>query len=121
MLWPERNKEGGSLTERPSSLPKPKIVAIDGPTLVMEANTSSITLSGSNTYHQRSKHFGLEWYATKEAVENGLLEIVWCSTLDQAADILTKPCVGAQFTRQRVTLMGAESLQRYFVTMVPPC
>ena len=91
-----------------------------GPTLFMEDNTSSITLSGSNTFHKRSKHFEIEWYKVKEAVNEKIMELEWCSTKDQAADMLTKPTVGAHMFHQREIIMGPDILQEYFGKMVPP-
>jgi hypothetical protein len=64
-------------------------------------------------------HYDIEHHATKETVENEILEIEWCSIEDQAAEKLTKLTVGAKFTRQRETIMGPNNLQRYFGTVVP--
>ena len=92
---------------------------IEGPTPVWEDNTAAITLAGSGVYHQRSKHFGIEWYATKEAVEHGEMELKYIETKKQTADFLTKVLSGALFYRHREAAMGSEELQNHFGTLLP--
>ena len=89
------------------------------PIKVEEDNTAAITLSGSAVFHKRSKHFGVDWYATKEAVEDGRMSLEWVSTQWQLADLLTKPAFGKMLARFREGLMGAEELQMHFGTMAP--
>ena len=90
------------------------------PVPVLEDNTAAITLSGAAVFHKRSKHFGLDWYATKEAIEEGLLTPTWIATEHQSADMLTKPLAGRLLIRHREQLMGSEEDQLHFGTMTPP-
>ena len=91
------------------------------PTLTWEDNTAAVALSGSNTYHARSKHFGIEWYQTKERVERGEMEILYIPTREQLADVLTKTeFTAADFHRLRDGLMGGAELQEHFGRLSPP-
>ena len=91
------------------------------PTLTWEDNTAAVALSGSNTYHARSKHFGIEWYQTKERVERGEMEVLYIPTREQLADVLTKTeFTAADFHRLRDGLMGGAELQEHFGRLSPP-
>lgn len=81
------------------------------PTVVWEDNTSAISLSGTKTHHKRSRHYGLEWYATKEAVEKGEMTIAYVETTEQHADFFTKTLDERSFTHHRNWLMGNPELQ----------
>ena len=94
---------------------------LEGPTPTWEDNTAAITLSGSNTYHARSKHFGLDWYSTKERVERKEMVPMYISTEEQVADYLTKTDLTvAKFQRFRDAMMGAPDLQDHFGRLSPP-
>jgi hypothetical protein len=90
------------------------VFLITGPALVNEDNSAAVTLSGENVFHKRSRHFSIEWYATREAVERNQLRIQWVDTKSQAADVLTKALQGASFVIFRGRMMGVEALQIYF-------
>ena len=87
---------------------------------IWEDNTASIDIAGAGTYHKRSKHFGIEWYTFKHAVEEGEYKLDWVSTEDQLADCLTKSLNGNLFRKFRSLIMGDEKLQLHFGTLVPP-
>ena len=89
-------------------------------TKIWEDNTAAITLGGAATYHKRSKHFSLEWYAVKEAIENKEIFLEYLATDVMLADFLTKVLSPALFTKFRGEIMGTEEMQRYFGVMVPP-
>jgi hypothetical protein len=90
-----------------------------GPTLIHEDNTAVITLGGAPTFHKRTKHFGIEWYATREAISLKELELEYIATEDQIADFLTKPLGGRLFTRHRSAMMGSEDDQLFFGKIGP--
>jgi hypothetical protein len=90
------------------------IFVVDEPSMVWEDNTAAITLSGSNTYHKRSKHFGLDWWATKEWVERGEMYISYVNTTEQLADFFTKGLYAPQFVHLRQGLMGSDEIQKHF-------
>ena len=97
-----------------------RLFKVEKPTLTHEDNTATIALGSSATYHKRSKHFGIEWYATKEAIELKELELHYINTAKQLADSLTKCLVGSKFVEHREGVMGPMDLQEYFGKMTPP-
>ena len=52
----------------------------DGPTQTWEDNTATIQLTKPATCHKRSKHFGIEWYATQEPIELGEMKVQFIPT-----------------------------------------
>ena len=81
---------------------------LDGlPTVVKEDNKSTIALTGEHAPKKRAKHYGMEWDAVCEAVQNKELQLVWTDTDEQWADILTKPLSKAKFELFRNALMGS--------------
>ena len=87
---------------------------IDQPTVVWEDNESAINLCGEGTFHKRSKHFGLEWYATKEAKDRGEIDPGFVETKDQLADWMTKCLPIQQFLEFRDAIMGSKEYQEWF-------
>jgi hypothetical protein len=87
---------------------------------VGEDNSAAIQLSGEATYHKRSKHFSLEWFRVKEAVDEKEIQLDFTPTDDQLADFLTKNLYGAKFVKFRGCIMGDEILQGYFTTRPTP-
>ena len=91
-------------------------------TVVWEDNTAAIALAGAGSFHSRSKHFGLEWYATKEAIELKEFEMKYTKTSEQpqAGDFFTKILTGTPFKAYRAEIMGEEELQLHFGVLTPP-
>ena len=83
----------------------------DIPTPIYEDNSGTRTLCDSKTYHKRSKHFGLEWYHTKERIAAREAIAVEVSTDRQHADMLTKGLPRSSFHYHRQALMGPDYLQ----------
>ena len=87
---------------------------IHAPTPVYEDNSGTRALCESKTYHKRSKHFGIEWYATKEKIADKELIVKEVSTDEQLADFLTKPLARSKHTYFRDEIMGNPVSQGYF-------
>ena len=87
---------------------------ISVPTPIYEDNSGTRALCDSKTYHKRSKHFGLEWYATKEKIADHEIVVKEISTDKQLADFLTKPLAQAKHDFFRDELMGNHLSQKYF-------
>ena len=51
--------------------------------------------------HARTRYIGVKLYFTKEHVDSGELEVIWCKSEDMIADLMTKPVVGALFIKLR--------------------
>ena len=80
---------------------------LDGlPTVVKEDNMSTIALTSEHAPKKRARHYGMEWDAVCEAVQNKEIQLVWTDTNEQWADILTKPLSKAKFEQFRNALMG---------------
>jgi len=61
------------------------------PTDLLVDNTSAIKLAYNPEYHQRSKHIDVRFHFTRSLIEQREILLSYVSTLEQAADILTKP------------------------------
>ena len=53
-------------------------------------NNSAIQLAKNQTYHGRTKHIEVHHHFVREKVERGVLEVEFCPTEEQVADVLTK-------------------------------
>ena len=84
------------------------------PTPIYEDNSGTRALCESKTYHKRSKHFGLEWYATKEKIADKEIIVKEVSTDNQLADFLTKPLSKGKHSFFRDEIMGNQLSQNYF-------
>lgn len=62
----------------------------DKPTNLYCDNRSSIKLSYNPVFHERSKHFEIEYHFTRQKVENDTISVEFIFSQDQPADILTK-------------------------------
>jgi len=61
------------------------------PTDLFVDNTSAIKLAQNPEFHQRSKHIDVRFHFTRSLIEQEEIQVSYVSTLEQAADILTKP------------------------------
>eukprot|EP00253_Pinus_taeda_P025978 PITA_25978 len=62
-------------------------------------NKSAIQLCKDPTRHQRSKHIELHMHFIRKLIHDHVLEVQYCSTNDQVADIFTKALTEAKFTK----------------------
>ena len=67
------------------------------PTCIYKDNQSCISLARNPTNHARTKHIDNQHHFVREAVEDKLVELVYCPTEDMIADILIKPLPKQQF------------------------
>lgn len=61
-----------------------------GKTVLLCDNSSTIKLSKNPVLHGRSKHIHVRYHFLRELVNDGIIELKYCSTLEQLADIMTK-------------------------------
>lgn len=59
-------------------------------TIVFCDNSSTIKLSKNPVLHGRSKHIHVRYHFLRELVKEGTIQLDYCSTQDQIADIMTK-------------------------------
>jgi hypothetical protein len=69
---------------------------------VHEDNQSTIRMEKSDKFTPQTKHIALKYHHVK----NRYIEINYCPTEDQKADLLTKPLADAAFFRLRHMLIG---------------
>eukprot|EP00253_Pinus_taeda_P022367 PITA_22367 len=71
------------------------------PTTLWCDNQSAIQLCKDPIQHQRSKHIELHMHLIRKHIHDHFLEVQYCSTDDQVADIFTKALTEAKFTKLR--------------------
>ena len=54
-------------------------------------NSSTIKLSKNPIMHGRSKHIGIRYHFLRDLSKEGVVELKYCSSQEQIADIMTKP------------------------------
>ncbi|WJX32266.1 hypothetical protein P8452_20610 [Trifolium repens] len=76
-------------------------VKVNKPLMLMIDNKSAINLAKNPVLHGRSKHIETKYHFLRNQVQNGVLEVVHCSTQKQLADVMTKAIKTDQFLRLR--------------------
>eukprot|EP00253_Pinus_taeda_P001610 PITA_01610 len=71
------------------------------PTTLSCDNQSDIQLCKNPVQHQRNKHIELHMHLIRKLIHDHVLEVQYCSTDDQVADIFTKALTEAKFTKLR--------------------
>eukprot|EP00253_Pinus_taeda_P010433 PITA_10433 len=74
------------------------------PTTLWCDNQSAIQRCKDPVQHQRSKHIELHMHFIRKLIHDHVLEVQYCSTDDQVADIFTKALAEAKFTKLRYML-----------------
>eukprot|EP00253_Pinus_taeda_P018043 PITA_18043 len=69
------------------------------PTTLWCDNQSAIQLCKDPVQHRRSKHIELHMHFIRKLIRDHVLEVQYCSTDDQVADIFTKALTEAKFTK----------------------
>lgn len=80
------------------------------PTNIYCDNQSSIKLSYNPVFHEKSKHFQIDYHFTRQKVEDNTIKVEYISSQDQPADILTKPLGRIKFETNREKLHLRSSL-----------
>ena len=70
-----------------------------GPTPLHCDNQGSIRLAGQPTTHSRTKHIDIKHHLIRELVDTGKIGLLYISSAEQKADILTKSLPAAAHTR----------------------
>ncbi|GJZ28589.1 retrovirus-related pol polyprotein from transposon TNT 1-94 [Tanacetum coccineum] len=73
-------------------------------TIIVCDNMSTIRLSRNPVMHNRSKHIDVRYYFLRDLVIEGVIELKYCNTQSQIADLMTKPLKLDQFEKLRSRL-----------------
>jgi hypothetical protein len=70
-------------------------------TVIMCDNSSTIQLSKNPVFHGKSKHIDVKFHFLRDLVNEGIVELSYCNSQNQIADIMTKPIKLEQFEKLR--------------------
>jgi hypothetical protein len=71
-----------------------------------EDNSGALEMANTPKMRPRTKHMNIKYHHFRDAVQKGLVTIHAINTLDQLADIFTKPLSITLFTKFRKGIMG---------------
>lgn len=71
----------------------------EGSSTIMCDSSSAIKLSENLVMHGRSKHIDVRFHFLQDLVKDGVIELVFCGTKEQLADVMTKPLKLEDFLR----------------------
>ncbi|KAH0709253.1 hypothetical protein KY284_010680 [Solanum tuberosum] len=60
-------------------------------------NQAAIAISHNPIFHRKTKHFNVKLYFLREVQEDGLVNLVYCKTKEQLANIFTKALPASKF------------------------
>lgn len=63
----------------------------EGATTAYCDSSSAIKLSKNHVLHGRSKHIYVKFHFLRDLTEKGVIDLIYCRSEDQVADILTRP------------------------------
>ena len=61
------------------------------PVVILGDNEGAISLMSNSSHHSRSKHINIRYHLICEHVDSGSFSVSWIPTVENTADILTKP------------------------------
>jgi hypothetical protein len=76
----------------------------DVPTTLLCDNNSAISVTKEPVLHGRTKHIRMRYHFLRELVHDGIIQVKYCKTEDQIADVFTKPVGGQNFKKQLAKL-----------------
>ena len=71
------------------------------PTQIYVDNQAAISILNNPIFHGRTKHFKMKLYFLREEQREGEINLLYCRTEDQTADVLTKALSKARFEALR--------------------
>ena len=72
-------------------------------------NQSSIKLAHNPIYHARTKHIEIQHHFVREKIQSKEIDLIYCNTTDNVADIFTKPLGKMNFEECRKQLVVIEN------------
>ncbi|KAL0441844.1 UNVERIFIED_CONTAM: Retrovirus-related Pol polyprotein from transposon TNT 1-94 [Sesamum radiatum] len=74
------------------------------PTTIYCDNKSAIAITKNPVQHSRTKHIDIKYHSLREATTRGEIELKYCSTEEQLADIFTKALPRNKFEELRMKI-----------------
>ena len=81
----------------------------DGPTTIHCDNKSAIAMAKNPVHHQRTKHIAIKYHFIREAEAAKQIQLEYCTTKQQVADIFTKALPKVKFEQLR-TMLGVSKI-----------
>ena len=78
------------------SLMKDLKVEIQSPLTIYSDSQSAIAVAKNPVHHSKMKHIDVSYHFTREQINNGVIQIIFCGTKDNVADMFTKALNGKQ-------------------------
>jgi hypothetical protein len=69
-------------------------------------NEGALEMAKSPKFRPRTKHINIKYHHFHESIESGKIQMIKINTLDQQADIFTKPLASTAFEKLRKLIMG---------------
>ena len=79
-----------------------------GPIMLFCDNNLAIKLSKNSVLHGKSKHIDTRFHFLLDLTKDGTVQLVYCKSEEQIADILTKPLKAETFLKL-IALLGMRS------------
>ncbi|CAL5377981.1 unnamed protein product [Camellia sinensis] len=78
-------------------------------TQIFADNQAAISITNNPVFHSKTKHFKIKFYLLREVQREGELQLSYCKTENQSADILTKalPKIRYEFLRQKLSVCNS--------------
>ena len=73
-------------------------------------NSSTIKLSKNPILHGRTKHIDVKFHFLQELVKEGTVELIFCGTKEQIADIMMKPLKLESFVKM-CSMLGVQGME----------
>ena len=76
-------------------------------TYLLYDNKYAITITKNYVFHSRTRHIAVKYHFIKEAISHGEVQLMYCKSEEQIADIFTKALPLEKFVHFR-KLLGVE-------------
>ena len=76
------------------------------PITLLEDNQACMDIAGKDIASPKLKHIDIRYHFVRTMLRENKIQLVYCPSYHQAADILTKGVDALAFFRHRATLMG---------------